>query len=157
MLWLQHNTTCGWIWSLFSGVYRKTCLGVKIFVYVLLPAQNCPRIQLWVESCCVLQLNSICVKNWNDIDKTTIGCNMVYIWPWCSNLLNISTHLKTKTKFNYKLYFGQISHRDVVFATKYNHRLNLSVVFWCIQRHVGRVKIFVRTSLPVQTWPEIQP
>ena len=119
----------------------KICRAVKIFVYVSKSAQTWPEIQPQVESCYVLQLNSVCINNWNRVYKTTIDCNMVHIWPWCSKLLKVSkSPKKNKIEINYKLHFIQNSHRDVVFATQYNHRLNSVVVFCCVRRYVGLQK-----------------
>ena len=79
-------------------------------------------------------------------------CNTIYGWspppfpdgykniPGCKKL-SVFRHLhKTDPKFNYKLYFIQNSHRDVIFATKYNHRLNSLAIFRNIRRYVGLQK-----------------
>ena len=41
----HNNTTYGWTRSLFSGMYRKICLGVKMFVRISSSTQKRPRIQ----------------------------------------------------------------------------------------------------------------
>ena len=92
----HNNTTYGWTRSLFSGMYRKICLGVKIFVRISSSTQKRPKIQPWVEFYHILQPDRPSYQN-EPAQKADTGWNMA----WHSKRYK---HQKSKTWFNHRLY-----------------------------------------------------
>ena len=112
----------------FATQYNHRLNSLAVFWYVR-------KICLGVKNICLPFVT--CIKQTR---YSTIGCTTTCICLQYNKLLNLLKPLKNKIGFQYKLYFSLNSHCDVVFATKYNHRLNSLAVFQCVRKTCRGVK-----------------
>ena len=128
VLYSRHNTTCGWIWSLFSDVYKNISACKKICLY------SVTRIKLPQDSTIGCTSGFGCVwamliKLWKSRLDSSIGCilvkfrivrlclqdNTTYGWTWSlfsaayedmSGRKNICPYSATRTKLTHDSTIG---------------------------------------------------